>query len=95
MYGPKSVCWVLSIRYIYWPLGAFIAEKRLEKVSVPIQCYCNTTLLMNIKKAFLANVQMMRKHQVKLKETWIAEIEGQLFLFKVKINDERDGFPAI
>ena len=31
------------------------------------------TLLIDMKETFLANILMMRKHQVKLKQPWIAE----------------------
>ena len=32
------------------------------------------TLLINMKENFLVNILMGKKHQVKLKHTWIAEI---------------------
>ena len=39
------------------------------------------TLLMNTKVLLFANILMVRKHHVKLKQTWIADIEFNVLLY--------------
>ena len=41
------------------------------------------TLLMNIKGEFSANVLMMKKNQVTLKQTWIAEIGFKVLYYSI------------
>ena len=47
-------------------LSSFLARNSFASINSKM------TLLINMKEIFLANMLMRKKHQVKLKQTWIA-----------------------
>ena len=49
-------------------------------------------LLMNTKEAFLANILMMKKHLVKLKQTWMTEIRFNVLNHPIKKDSNEDMF---
>ena len=47
-------------------------------------------LLVKTDKVFLSDILMMRKHQVKLKQTWIAKIEFNVLYHSIYKDSNKD-----